>query len=294
MFSTLREWDQYYADKVQRGEPSRRTPHALLLPVVPDRMGWDAFLACVRDEWTIWKNQLSTHQACLLMLYCGLAFYEYDENTFWPQFAKIVGSSSLPPNQQTDINEAFGAAAKVFHLDIKRRDKGSDFVGTAVNLIGIPLSLWDGFLEICDWAAWQSGWKSLSDQEWGQTIEKRSGSRTRLRRFLTENREPASRFIQEVLDARDILLNEPQLTINDIAQASILRTEYFDDVPETAEFLRPQDPDSVFRYRVRLVWNEHRQNLSFLLPAVSRDKLPAVWRVGARQQDAPPPLMSSC
>jgi hypothetical protein len=25
-------------------------------------------------------------QACLLMLYCGLAFYEYDENTFWPQF----------------------------------------------------------------------------------------------------------------------------------------------------------------------------------------------------------------
>src|SRR5215470_760383 len=210
MFGTLREWEHYFADAIQRGEPWKGTPAAPLLPVVPDRIGWDAFLACVRNGWTIWKNQLSEHQACLLMLYCGLAFYEYDENTFWPQFGKIVGSSILPPNQQTDINEAFGAAAKAFHLDVKRRDKRSDFVGTAVNLIGIPLSLWDGFLEICDWAAWQSGWKSLSDQEWGETIEKRSGSRTRLRRFLTENREPASRIIQEVLDARDILLNEPQ------------------------------------------------------------------------------------
>jgi hypothetical protein len=220
------------------------------------------------------------------MLYGGLAFYEYDENSFWPQFAKIVGSGSFPPNQQTDINEAFGTAVKAFHLDLRRRSKSTDFVGTAVNLIGIPLSLWEGFLEICDWASWQSGWKSLSDQEWIEVIEKRSGSRTRLRRFLVENREPASRFIQEVLDVRDILLHDPQLTIKDIEQAIILRTEYFDDVPETAEFLRPQDPDSLFHYPVRLVWNEHRQNLSLLLPAVSRDKLPAVWRVGSRHQDA--------
>ncbi len=222
------------------------------------------------------------------MLYCGLAFYEYDENTFWPQFAKIVGSQNLSPNQQTEINDAFGVAARQFQFELKRRDKRTDFVGTAVNLIGIPLSLWDGFLEICDWAAWQQDWKSLPDQEWAESIEKRSGSRTRLKRFLIENRESAGRFIQEVLDAREILASDPHLTLKDMAQASILRQEYFDDVPETADFLRPHDPDSLFRYRVRLVWDERRQNISLLLPAVSRDKLPALWRVGSRQQEAAP------
>jgi hypothetical protein len=188
------------------------------------------------------------------LLYCGLAFYEYDENRFWPQFAKAVGSEELPANQQTEINTVFAAAVDKFLLELKRRDKSTDFVGSAVSLIGIPLSLWDGFLEICDWTIWRKDWRSLSDQEWKDAVDKRSGSRTRLRRFLTDNRESASGFIQDVLDAREILLSEPQLTIRDIARASILRQEYFDDVPETADFLRPQDPDSLFRYRVRLIW----------------------------------------
>src|SRR5262249_26327684 len=77
-------------------------------------------------------------------------------------------------------------------------------------------------------------------------------------------------------------------TIKDIAQASVLRQEYFDDVPETADFLRPQDPDSLFRYRVRLIFDEARRNISLLLPSVSRDKLPAYWCVGSRRQEAAP------
>ena len=66
MFGTLREWEHYFADKIQSGEWPKGTPHAPLLAVVPDRIGWDAYLACVRDEWATWKNQLSAHQACLL------------------------------------------------------------------------------------------------------------------------------------------------------------------------------------------------------------------------------------
>ena len=203
------------------------------------------------------------------MLYCGLAFYEYDENRFWPQFAKVVGSEELPANQQSEINTAFATAARRFGLELKLRGNGTDFVGSAVNLIGIPLSLWDGFLEVCDWALWRKDWRSLSDEEWSEMVEKRSGSRTRLRRFLTENRESASGFIKDVLDVREILSGDPQLTIGDIARASILRPEYFDDVPETADFLRPQDPDSLFRFRVRLIWDEQRQNISLLLPAIA-------------------------
>jgi hypothetical protein len=288
MLGTLADWETYFAAKIERDERSNGTSHAPLLPVVPDRVTWDAFLVSVRGEWRAWKTQLSDRPSCLLMLYCGLAFYEYDENTFWPQFAKAVGSDDLPPNQQTEINGVFATAANHFRLELKHRDRGTDFVGSAVNLIGIPLSLWDGFLEICDWAIWQKDWRSLSDQGWAEAVEKRSGSRTRLRRFLTENRQSASAFIQDVLDVREILSGDPQLTIGDIARASILRQEYFDDVPETADFLRPQNPDSLFRFRVKLIWDEQRQNISLLLPALGCDRLPASWCVGSRQQEAAP------
>jgi hypothetical protein len=288
MFGTLADWDNYFATEIQRGRHSKASAYAALLHVVPDRITWDAFLTSVRVEWGTWKSSLSGRPSCLLMLYCGLAFYEYDENTFWPQFARVVGADDLPNSQQTEINGVFAKAVHRFQLKLKLRGNGTDFVGSAVNLIGIPLSLWDGFLEICDWAIWRKDWKSLSDEEWAEVVEKRSGSRTRLRRFLTENRESASGFIQDVLDAREILSSEPQLTIRDIARASILRPEYFDEVPETAEFLRPHDPDSLFRYRARLIWDERRQNISVLLPAISRDKLPALWSVGSRRQEGAP------
>ena len=288
MFRTVADWENYFAAQIGHDVRSQWSSHAPLLSVVPDRNAWDTFLICIRGEGKNWKSQLPRCPASLLMLYCGLAFYEYDENRFWPQFAKVVGSDELPANQQSEINSAFATAVRQFGMELKLRGNGTDFVGSAVNLIGIPLSLWDGFLEVCDWALWRSDWRSLSSEEWAEMVEKRSGSRTRLRRFLIENRESASASNKDVLDAREILLADPQLTIGDIARASILRQEYFDDVPETADFLRPQDPDSLFRFRVRLIWDEQRQNISLLLPAISRDKLPASWCVGSRLQEAAP------
>jgi hypothetical protein len=285
MPETLTDWEGRYVEAIGRAVLKRGEEHATLLPVVPDRTKWEVFVACITPDW---KNELLQKPACLVIFYCGLAFYEYDENTFWPQFAKIVGSDCLSPNHQTEINGAFGEATRRFGLQLKRRGNGTDFVGSAVDYIGVPLSLWDGFLEICDWALWRKDWSALPDEAWAEAVEKRSGSRTRLRRFLIENRESASRLIQEMIDARDILSNDPQLTIRDIAQASVLRPEYFDDVPETADFLRPQDPDSLFHHRVRLILNESHRNISLLLPSVNREKLPAYWRVGSRRQEAAP------
>jgi hypothetical protein len=286
--TTLADWEKRFALSIGGVECADGKVRAALLPVLPDRGKWEEFLTCVRADWKNWKGQLLEHPCCLMILYCGLAFFEYDEHTFWPQFAKVVGSDGLPVNQQTDINGAFAEAAGQFRLPVKRRDHGTDFVGSALNQIGVPLSLWDGFLDICEWALWRKDWQSLSNEDWAEAIEKRSGSRKRLRHFLIENRESASAFIQEMLDAREILSHDLTLTIKDIAQASVLRPEYFDDVPETADFLRPQDPDSLFRYRVRLILDESRRMISLFLPSVSRDKLPAYWCVGSRRQQAAP------
>lgn len=162
----LADWENGFAQAIERVGRSvgARRPH--LLPVLPDRGRWGDFVASVNTEWKEWTTDLLRWPSCLVMLYCGLAFYEYDENTFWPQFAKLTGGSLFSVNRQTEINNAFAKAANHFCLKLKPRGNGTDFVGTAVNLIGVPLPLWDGFLEICDWALWRKDWRALSDQEW--------------------------------------------------------------------------------------------------------------------------------
>lgn len=282
----LKNWEKDFATAIRKMTSAERNRAGALLPIVPSHSRWDEYLTSVRTEWEKWESDLWLHPSCLLLLYAGLAFYEYDENTFWPQFAKSVGSKPLPASQQQEINAAFARAAKYFNLNLKLRDNGTDFVGSAIQYIGIPLSLWDGFLDICEWALWRKDWKALSDEEWNEVVEKRAGGRRRLRKFLTDNRETASSFVQEILDAREILTKDAELTIGNIAQASVLRVEYFDEVPETAEFLRPQNPDSLFQDRARLIWNERRKQVCLQLPGVQREKLPATWRVGTHSQTA--------
>lgn len=282
----LKDWEKCFAQAIQKIAMPERSRAGFLLPVVPDHSQWDDYLSSIRTEWQNWRPALCQHPSCLLVLYAGLAFYEYDENTFWPQLARSVGSNPLPANQQQQINGAFAKAAKYFGLKLKSRDNGTDFVGSAVQHIGIPLSLWDGFLDICEWALWRKDWKTLTEEEWVDAVGKRAGGRRRLKRFLIDNRESASSFIQEILDAREILTSDPSLTIDDIAQASILRVEYFDEVPETAEFLRPQNPDSLFQDRAKLTWDDQKQRITLYLPAVKREKLPANWRIGTQTQKA--------
>ncbi len=285
---TLLNWEKNFSDLVQNTELIARAKAGVLLSVIPNHTQWEDFLRTVRTEWKMWRKDLSQNPACVLMLYCGLAFYEYEDNRFWPQFSKSIGSMLLPPNRQNECNDAFAKGVQHFGLKLKDRGIGTDYVGSAVLYIGIPLSLWSGFLDICEWALWRKDWKTLSDEEWKEAIQKRTGGRVRLKRFLIDNRTSASSFLQDMLDARSILTSDPSLTINNIAQASILRIEYFDEVPETAEFLRPKNPDSLFRDHARIIWAEQRKQICLQLPAVARDKLPATWSVGAQSQNAAP------
>lgn len=257
-----------------------------LLPLVPSPAEWSDFLKAINAEWKDWKRDLLKYPYSLLILYDGLAFYEYEDNTFWPQFYKAVGSDQLPANQQSDINNAFSKTVEQLGLNIQQRSKGTAFVSSAVYHIGIPLSLWDGFIEICEWALWRDDWETLTDVEWSESVGKRAGGRQRLKRFLIDNREAAITFIKEILDARQILIDNPDYTIADLKQACFLRSEYFDEVPETAKFLRPNNPESLFQDRARLVCDLQRRCISIQLPAIKKEQLPATWIVGASTQKA--------
>jgi hypothetical protein len=286
MPSALSDWENRLAKSFQKLEQSSRIKAAVLLPLVPSLSDWDEFKISIKADWLSWKRDLLRYRACLVMLYSGLAYYEYDENTFWPQFAEAAGSEPLPANRQQEINGAFAEAAKFFALPVKRRNSGTDFVGSALHYIGVPLSLWDGFLAMCEWALWRKDWKTLTDSDWTNAVNKRSGSRRRLKNFLTYNRQLATGLIQDMLDVREILATSSDMTLGSIAQATILRAEYFDEVPETADFLRPGNPDSLFQGRARIVWNERHSRISVQVPGVSRDKLPATWHMGARSHPA--------
>src|SRR5262249_36524903 len=62
--------------------------------------------------------------------------------------------------------------------------------------------------------------------------------------------------------------------------ASLLRPEYFDEVPETAEFLCPQNPEPLLQHRRRIIWDEQRDRIILHLPAVADGQLPALRRIG--------------
>lgn len=271
----LDNWEAFFEDELEKLDPLRRCNAGVLLKLIPDRIKWDEFLYDSRAEWNIWKSDLSQYPSCLVTLYGGLAFYEYDEGRFWPQFAKAIGKDSIPPNQQGEINQAFSQAAK--HLGFRILHTTQTYVSSAIYQIGIPLSLWDGFLEICEWAFWRDDWAALEVEEWTNAVTRRVGGRNRLKTFLLDNRESASALIKELLEARKILSEDPTLSISELAQACLLRSEYFEDVPETAEFLRPEDPESLFRDRAQLIWDDQRGRITLYLPGVQQNKLPATW-----------------
>jgi len=221
---------------------------------------------------------------CLAVLYGGLAFYEYQDRALWPQFATALQRQPFLPNEQTQINATFSAAVSRLGLRVKRREGSADWVGTAIYHIGIPLSLWEGFLDVCEWALWQPDWEALDDADWRGAMSGRTGGLTRLKTFLCENREAARVKIQEMLGARKVLTEDESLTIDDVKQVCFLRSEYFDYVPETADFLRPANPASLLEHSPRLVWDEQRWRLSLHVPGVAA--LPASWRIATVLQQA--------
>lgn len=280
----LDKWEAFFEDELEKLDPSRRGGAGALLKLIPDRLKWDKFLDDSRAGWNIWKSDLSQYPSCLVILYGGLAFYEYDEGRFWPQFAKAKGKDSISPNRQGEINQAFLQVAK--HLGFRILHTTQTYVSSAIYQIGIPLSLWDGFLEICEWAFWRDDWAALNDEEWTNAVTRRVGGRKRLKTFLLENRESASALIQELLEARKILSETPTLSIAELAQACFLRSEYFEEVPETAEFLRPTNPESLIRDRAQLIWDEQKARIVLYLPGVQQNKLPATWCLGHLSQSA--------
>ncbi len=250
---------------------------------LPNADTLNGFLGQAKQIWLQgWLNAPARHPYLLLRLYHCVAFLRYEGNKFWDSFAEVVGEPEIATNRQAEINHAFARISD--HLGLPLIP--SQYVQSAVRHVGIPVRVWRGFMSVCE-RLWFAGeeWKQWSDDEWESGIAMWVGGRKNLRDFFVKNRETATKWVDEMFDARRVLTTHAEWTLSEIKQDSLLRPEYFEAVPETALFLRPDNPESLFRDRPRLRFTEKDGIVSINLeaPRVAKESdLPATWRVGER------------
>lgn len=284
MKQSLSAWNHVFENKVLSLEMKDRSKAGAMLHIIPAREDWREFLESVKTEWRFWQGN-SRYPFCLLVIYGGNAFYEYESGQFWKPFTEAI-QTKLNGNHQQKLNENFSRVVSENGLKLFQ----SDYVGSAVFHIGVALHSWHRFLGICKWALRNDEWKTLSNEEWQDEIEKRALNQVRLKNFLLDNREAAADFIQAILDARKLLHEKPDLPFDELPQRNLLRDEYFDEVPETTDFLFPENSkahESLLESRPYLFWHEERARIEVHLPAVPRRQLEnAFWQIGELKQSA--------
>ncbi len=195
----------------------------------------------------------------------------------------------MSPTQKVAIRTAHIAALDRLGLELARNQADDRMtVASAVHHIGVPLSIWADFLGVADYVLRQQNWKAWTSEHWVADVTARCGPRVRLRDFLTANEAAARETIGELDDIRRYAIAEPSTTIEDLAEVAnvpLLRDEYFDDVPETAEFFRPDNLLSLFAGRCFLRYDDENSHLQIHLPGVP-DPAGSVWRAGDHEQAA--------
>jgi hypothetical protein len=143
----LSDWEILFAKSIKSTceIDAEKARVGVLLPIIPDHTEWEYYLATVKKEWEELKDNFDQYPSCLLLLYAGLAFYEYEDNRFWPE-------SLLPLEARVNIPEAWLQLRPTnIHLDFLEwlnRQKEVDIFQTDAghSLLGAAFDFKDGIL----------------------------------------------------------------------------------------------------------------------------------------------------
>ena len=108
-----------------------------------------------------------------------MAFYRYESGNFWNGFRETVGVEAIGVAEQSRINQLYQLSAARIGLPVKCGEYNSG----AIRQIGVPISMWEGVLGICEWALWHSDWRGLPEQEWKEAITSATWRTKALDRF---------------------------------------------------------------------------------------------------------------
>ena len=264
----IRQWEDWFAGQWKmlqaRGAGG-------MLGLIPDRARWESFARVWRERRPDQLlERLEDYPHALVALIDGLAFFAYDEGRYWPQFGREIWPVSIV--QQTRIRAGYKWACDQLRLPFISGRGCELAVATAVYQIGIPISMWADALEFAEAILRKPGWSSWDSQRWESEVDNRTPTHPRLRSFLTNNEVSAREIVAEMGAVRDLARDNPDATIADLRRlrpSSTLRDEYFDDVPETADFLRPSDPVSLLAHLPFVEWDRERLAVYLSLPAVT-------------------------
>lgn len=199
------DWNSHFEDEFSKISAERRCKPGAFLSVVPNCAEWENYLDFIRREWRF--GRITEFPFCLLTLYAGVAFHDYESGDFWKPFAAAVGVKSISPAQYHQLTDFFLQQAKEIGLETLVSSRGKDFVGSAIFQIGVPLSFWQDFLKICENLWWREDWKSFSSDEWETFVTRKVGGLARLKRFLVGNPQTARRFVAPLP-----IVNQPMQT----------------------------------------------------------------------------------
>ena len=279
------DWNSHFESQFYKIAAERRLKPGAFLSVVPQEAEWEKYLGFIRREWRF--GRITEFPFCLLTLYAGVGFYDYESGDFWKPFAEAVGVKSVSPMQYHQLNDFFFSHAKEVGLETLESSRGKDFVGTAIFQIGVPLTFWQDFLKICENLWWREDWENFSSDEWENLVNRKVGGLARLKRFLVGNPKTARRFVAEVHDIKRLVASGEN--VGEILQMSFLRPEHFVVAPETEQFISPQkslEKSLAFLNRFQLIFNINEAKISVYLPPVAAAELPAVWRSGEIERRA--------
>ena len=90
-------WESRFAQQFQKIE-GKQKPGAIL-SLIPGRDEWQEFIESVRAQWRYYDSWIEEQHYSLVVLFGGTAFYEYQENRFWPYLAEQIGNSCYAPRE---------------------------------------------------------------------------------------------------------------------------------------------------------------------------------------------------
>ena len=114
----LPHWEERFEKAIRSTPDDKRRRVGGLLGVVPSRESWEGFVQDVRNTWDTWEPALYAQPSCFVMLYSGVAFFEFQSGNFWEGFAATLNVHKVATNEQSKLNQCYRSSAQLFDLEV--------------------------------------------------------------------------------------------------------------------------------------------------------------------------------
>lgn len=277
----FQKWEQAFGSTLAKMTIDQRKRCGGLIPLLPSHSEWLRFVKDAKDEWNILAENLYRFPLCIIALYAGVVFFEYQHKATgywaWHKLAEILDVKSAPSTVRI-FNTVFLKSFQNLGFSLRFRGSMASPDDSVTYSIGLLPSLWQDFIRVCQLVASRADWESYSDEEWQVMINKLPQVSKIIKAFVLENRSIANGYIRELLALRCKALSG--VIIKNLFSTTFLRPEYLMRA-ETEQFLGASAVEILppLELPCELIWNEQLYRLSLFVPGIAQNCFPAIWNI---------------